>query len=346
MRKLFVSLLLAAAATSAQAATQLTVITHDSFSLDKKLVAAFEKANNVRVRFIKGGDTGEMLNKLILSRKAPLADVVYGIDNTLQSRAFAADLLEPYPTKALAAVPARLRMDPGNRLHTVDFGYVALNYDRAEVEKRGLKLPGSLEDFTRPEYRGLLVVPSAATSSPGQAFMLATFKHFGEAKALQFWADLRKNGLKVTRGWSDAYYTEFSKAGGSRPFVVSYATSPAAEVFYSEKKLTQSPTANLFLPGSTFLQLEGVGVLKGAKQPALARKFVDFMLSREVQSSFPTELWVYPAREGVKLDPVFRYAQRPPAVAQYTPEEIAANAQRWTDLWVKVVVRGMDPAQL
>lgn len=151
---------------------------------------------------------------------------------------------------------------------------------------------------------------------------------------------MKDNGLKVTRGWNDAYYTEFTRAGGKYPIVVSYASSPAAEVFYSEKKITESPTANLFLPGSTFLQLEGVGILKGTKQRELARRFVDFMLSPEVQADFPTRMWVYPAREGVKLDPVYQHAQTPQGVTALGAAEIRMNAQIWTDTWTRLVVRG------
>lgn len=186
----------------------------------------------------------------------------------------------------------------------------------------------------------MLAVQNPATSSPGLAFLLATVKHFGPEKAWTWWKAMKDNGLKVTRGWNDAYYTEFTRAGGKYPIVVSYASSPAAEVFYSEKKITESPTANLFLPGSTFLQLEGVGILKGTKQRELARRFVDFMLSPEVQADFPTRMWVYPAREGVKLDPVYQHAQTPQGVTALGAAEIRMNAQIWTDTWTRLVVRG------
>ncbi|MEW6422560.1 MAG: thiamine ABC transporter substrate-binding protein, partial [Deinococcota bacterium] len=300
----------------AQAQTTLTVITHDSFDLDKKLIAQFEKANNVRVRFVKGGDAGELLNRLILTRRAPIADVVYGLDNTLLPRARAAGILQPYKSPALAKVPAASRLDEAGLLNTVDDGFVALNYDRAWFQKAGLALPRSLDDLKTPQYARLTVVPSPATSSPGLAFLLATVNHYGEAGAWAWWREARANGLKVVRGWSDAYEKDFSKNGGKYPIVLSYASSPAAEVYYADgydpkKPPAEAPTGNLFLPGSTFLQLEGVGVLKGTKQPELARKFVDFMLSAPVQADIPTRMWVYPAVSGTPLHPVFRFAEKP-----------------------------------
>ncbi|QFP78217.1 thiamine ABC transporter substrate-binding protein [Deinococcus sp. AJ005] len=340
MQGILTAALLLAGAASAQ--TTLTVITHDSFDVDKKLVASFENANNAKVRFVKGGDAGELLNRLILTRRAPLADVVYGLDNSLISRAKQFDLLEPYKSPELAKVPAAYRLDDAGLLNTVDYGYVALNYDREYFQKAGLALPKSLDDLKTPQYAKLTVVASPATSSPGLAFMLATVNHYGEAGAWAWWRDARLNGLKVTRGWSDAYNKEFSRNGGRYPIVLSYASSPAAEVFYADnydaKKLpAQAPTANLFLPGSTWLQLEGVGILKGAKQPALARKFVDFMLGKGVQADIPTRMWIYPAVGGTPLDPVFKFATEPELSA--VKPGLTANPQRLVDTWVTQVLR-------
>ncbi len=337
--------LLLTGAASAQpngALTPLTVITHDSFDVDKKLVASFEAANNARVRFVKGGDAGELLNRLILTRRAPLADVVYGLDNSLLGRARSADLLQPYKSPALAKVPTAYHLDDSGLLNTVDYGFVALNYDREYFRKAGLALPKSLDELKTPQYARLTVVASPATSSPGLAFLLATVNHYGETGAWQWWREARLNGLKVTRGWSDAYNKEFTRNGGRYPIVLSYASSPAAEVFYADhydaKKLpAQAPTGNLFLPGSTWLQLEGVGILKGAKQPALARKFVDFMLDRGVQADIPTRMWIYPAVEGTPLDPVFKFATQPELAA--VKPGLTANPQRLVDAWVTQVLR-------
>ncbi|RJF71787.1 thiamine ABC transporter substrate-binding protein [Deinococcus cavernae] len=350
MRKLLFSALLMLGVASAQttnaqttnAQTTLTVITHDSFDVDKKLVAQFEKANNAKVRFVKGGDAGELLNRLVLTRRAPLADVVYGLDNSLLGRAKQMNLLTAYQSPNLSKVPAAYRLDEAGALNTVDYGFVALNYDRAALAKTGLPLPKTLDDLKKPEYAKLTVVQSPATSSPGLAFLLATVNHYGEAGAWSWWREARANGMKVTRGWSDAYYKDFSRNGGKYPIVLSYASSPAAEVFYADgynpaKLPAQAPTANLFLPGSTWLQLEGVGILRGAKQPALARKFVDFMLGSAVQADIPTRMWIYPAVKSTKLDPVFKFADEP-RLSEVKPG-LTSNPQRLVDAWVSHVLR-------
>lgn len=229
-KRIFSLRLLAVAALTANvsaraAPDELRVMVHSSFSLPKPMLAQFETQANIKLSLIKGGDAGEMLNKLILTRAQPVADVVFGIDNALVLKAQAAQVIEPFPTASLHG-PAALSL--GHGVVPVDYGYVNLNYDKAWVAKSGVPLPKSLDDLTQAAYRDWLVVQNPATSSPGYAFLLATVAGLGEEKAFEWWAKMRANGLKVTKGWSEAYYTDFSRNGGKYPLVVSYATSPAA----------------------------------------------------------------------------------------------------------------------
>jgi thiamine transport system substrate-binding protein len=317
------------------AADELRVMVHSSFSLPKPLLAQFEAQNGLKLVIIKGGDAGEMLNKLILTRAKPLADVVYGIDNTLQAKALAAGVLEPVLPQPAGAVDAQL----GDALAAVDYGFVNLNYDRAAVAKSGVPLPKTLQDLTQPAYKGWLVVPNPATSSPGYAFLLATIAGLGEEKAFAWWAQMRANGLKVVKGWSEAYYTEFSLNKGSYPLVVSYATSPAAEVFYGKDKPALPPTGNLNLPGGVFRQVEGVALIKGTAQKAAALKFVDFLRSAQVQEALPTAMWMYPAVPKTALPAVMTHASEPAASESLPPQAIADKGAQWVARWTQVVLK-------
>ena len=178
-----------------------------------------------------------------------------------------------------------------------------------------------------------------ATSSPGYAFLLATIGAMGEDKAFDFWAKLRANGLKVAKGWSEAYYTEFSQNGGKHPIVVSYATSPAAEVFYAKTKLAEPPTGSLSLPGAVFRQVEGVALVKGGKERAAAEKFVEFMRSTAVQQGMQTEMWMYPAEAGVARADAFKFAAEPTVFHAPSDADIAAKGADWVARWTKVVLK-------
>ncbi len=323
----------------------LTVMTHDSFSVSEAVVAEFQKLCGCQVKFLKSGDAGLALNKAILSKNNPLADVFYGVDNSFLGRALAADIFDPYVSPALADIPADLKLDPSSRLLPVDFGYVTLNYDKKYFADNGIPLPQTLRDLTDPAYKGLLVIENPATSSPGLSFLLTTIAAFGEQGSytyLDFWRDLRENDVLVADGWEDAYYGQFSGGSGQgdRPLVVSYATSPAAEVFFADPKPADSPTGNLVLPDGSFQQVELVGILKGAREPELARQWVDFMLGEKFQPDIPLQMWVYPARTGTPLPEVFtRYAQVPAQPVQMTPEQIEAGREGWLKAWTDAVLR-------
>ncbi len=316
---------------------ELRVLTHSAFALPKPLLAQFEKEAGVKLRISKAGDAGEMLNKLILTHKAPVADVVFGIDNALAAKALAADVLDAYAGPAasresLAALPAPLV--------PVDYGYVTLNYDKAWFAKRKLALPTTLEELAQPANARLLVVQNPATSSTGYGFLLATIGALGEDKAFEWWARMRQGGMKVAKGWSEAYYTDFSRAeGGTRALVVSYATSPAAEVFYSKEKITESPTGSLAIPGAVYRQVEGIALVKGGGARVAAGKLIEFMRSPEVQKQMQTEMWMYPVDAAVARADVMKFAPEPAQADAPSEKDVADKGAAWVARWTKVVLK-------
>ena len=323
----------------------LTVMSHDSFNASADVIAEFEQANQVNLRFLKSGDAGSTLNKAILAKGNPLADVLYGVDNTFFSRAIDSGIFEPYKSDALAQIPAELQADPEGRLTPIDYGFVNFNYDRAAFGDGKLAVPQTLRDLTKPEYKGKVVVTSPATSSPGLAFLLttiATFGEDGEYPWTQFWTDLRANDVEVVDSWETAYYTNFSGSSGKgpQPIVLSYATSPAAEVFFSEGKLSEPPTANLLPSEGAFRQIEFAGILQGTENIELAQRWIDFMLSPRFQADIPLSMFVYPVNPEAALPEVFqKFAAVPAEPAVIAPEEIAAKRDQWIQEWTRIVQR-------
>lgn len=335
------SLSLAALAPAIWAAEPLPlrVLVHSSFDLPKELLTQFEKEAGVRLQLVKSGDAGEMTNKLILTKARPIADVVFGIDNSLLPRALAAGVIEPYTGPAAQRAAA---VTLGQGVVPVDYGYVSLNVDKAWFAQKGLALPTSLDDLAQPAYAKLLVVQHPGTSSPGQAFLHATIAGLGEEAAFAWWARMRSNGVKVVKGWTEAYYTEFTRNGGSRPIVVSYASSPAAEVFYAKDKLSESPTANLAFKGAVFRQVEGVALVRGG-QPAAreaAGRFIEFLRSAPVQQALQTTMWMYPAEAGAARAEVMRLHAPEPATFDNPPPALADEKGRaWLQRWTQVVLK-------
>ena len=242
----------------------------------------------------------------------------------------------------LAAVPSALQLDPQQRVTPIDVAHVCLNLDRAAFGEGGLPWPETLEDLTDPALAGQLVVENPATSSPGLSFLLATVATFGEDGWADYWTALRDNDVAVASGWEEAYYGQFSGAGGGegeRPIVVSYASSPVAEVIYgADPEAEVSPTAAL--EAGCFEQIEFAGVLRGTEQPELAGALIDYLLSAEVQAELPMAMFVYPARSDVSLPEAFaRHALVPTAAATLDPALIDANREAWISEWTDIVLR-------
>ena len=320
----------------------LVVLANDSFDIAEEVILKFEKDNDADVTILKGGSSGEVLNRAILEKGNPSADLLYGIDNTFLSRALKEDIFVAYESPGLRSVPQQFVLDDTFHVVPVDYGYVNLNYDKPYLEEHDLEPPATLEELTLATWKGRLVVENPGTSTPGLAFLIATVSYFGEDDEydyLDFWADLRANDVAVKEGWSEAYYTDFSRYGGDRPLVVSYATSPAAEVFFSEGAYTVPPTGNVLVDRATFLQIEGIGILKGSKNIGLAKKFIDFALDLDFQEDIPGRMFVYPVNREAKLPDFFEFAQVPTLPADIGPATIDEKREEWIDAWTKVVLR-------
>jgi thiamine transport system substrate-binding protein len=323
------------------AAGSLVLLTHDAFAISQPVLDAFQREHSVTVQVLKGGDAGAMVNQAILTRDQPLADVLYGVDNTFLSRALDAGIFDAYRSPLLDQVPAALRLDAGNRVTPIDFGDVCLNYDRSAFGAASPP-PARLEDLTQPAFHSKLVIENPATSSPGLAFLLATVARFGETGSYtwqDYWRDLRTNDVKVSDDWDTAYYSLFSGGSGEgdRPIVVSYATSPAAEVYFASPQPSESPTG--VVTDGCFRQVEFAGVLTGTKQPDLARAFVDYMLSTDFQDDIPLNMFVFPANSQAHPPAVFVSNAVPVAQPiEMDPAQIAANRERWVQEWTDVVI--------
>lgn len=320
--------------TSTATPTTVTVVTHDSFAIPDTLVADFEARTGLKVTFAAPGDAGMLTNQLVLTKDQPLGDVAYGVDNTFASRVADAGVFADYTSGAPAAADAAKFAVPGaGNLTAVDYSDVCLNIDLGYFSSHDLAAPKTLDDLTKPEYKGLLSVSNPATSSPGLAFTFATVAAFGPDWPA-YWEKLRANDVKVTASWSDTYFTDFSAPnyGGDKPIVLSYASSPPSEVIDGE------PTSAALLD-TCFRQIEYVGVLTGAKNPKGAQEVVDWMLSDEFQSALPDAMYVYPVSTTATIPDSWKeYAPLSTKPYSLTPAQIDAQRDDVIATWTSTVL--------
>ncbi len=303
----------------------LTMLVYDSFPTEgtplNDALAEFTRDTGIKVQLLTAGDAGTMVTKATLTAGNPEGDVMWGVDNTFLAAATDAEIFDS--------------------VAQVDYGDVCVNYDIAWFADHDIAPPHTLDDLVAPEYANLLVVENPASSSPGLAFLLATIARYGEDGWEQYWTDLRANGIEVVESWDIAYYERFSGAAGSagdRPLVVSYGSSPPAEVVFADPPRTDAPTG--VSEGTCFRQQEYAGVLRGSDHPREAEQLVRFLLSERFQRELPLTLFVYPVNEAVVLPEVFtQFAIIPSDPFTVDPAAIAARREEWQDRWNEIVLR-------
>ncbi len=321
---------------SGKAATKVVLATHDSWAMPERLVRAFEEDTGYDLEVVPNGDAGQLTNKLVLTKDAPIADAVYGIDNTFGTRALEEGVLAEGAAAGGPGGAERFELpgDDGGALAPVDWGDVCVNVDDAWFRAHDEPAPESLDDLADPAYRGLFSTPSAATSSPGFAFLLATIGAYGEDGWQDYWRRLMANGTRVAGSWTDAYEGDFTASGkGDRPIVLSYSSSPPFTIPEGRSK----PTTSALLD-TCFRQVEYAGVLAGAEEPAGAQAVVRWLQSIPVQEALPANMYVFPAAADADLPALWaRWAKPAPDPIEVDPAEVTAKRATWIREWTDLV---------
>ena len=332
-----------AASKNATRGVTVRLLTHDAFAVSKPVLAEFTKQTGITVKVLKQGDAGAMVNEAILARDDPEADALYGIDNTFLSRALDHQLFEPRTYSVLGVLKPEARAAFADALKYVvptDYGDVCFNYDIAWFRSHHLSPPATLDDLTKPSYKNLTVIENPETSSPGNAMLISTISRDGATDAMSWWHRLiHDDGAQVVDDWTTAYESDFTDGGGSgtKPIVLSYASSPPADVVYSNGKKTTTDVGVVM--DGCFRQYEFAGVLHNAAHPAAAQLLVEYLLSKRFQEDMPLEMFVFPTRVGAAIPAVFqRLAPFPPHPVLPDYRTIGAHREQWIQQWTKDAV--------
>ena len=320
-----------------------TLVSHDSWAVSKSVLADFEKKSGYQVKVLEDGDAGQAVNKAILTKDNPQGDVFFGVDNTLLSRALDNGLFQSYEAKGADRIKAGYRVD-GDKVTPIDTGDICVNYDKAYFTEHKLQPPTSYDDLIKPAYKNLLVTENASTSSPGLGFLLGSAAKYGDDGWQGYWKKLKANGVKVVDGWEQAYNEEFSgsaggkKAKADRPLVVSYASSPPAEVIYADPKPKTAPTG--VAQGTCFRQIEYAGLLSNAANAKGGKALLDFLLTKEFQQDMPLNMFVYPVVDGAQVPAEFtQYGPQAKDPETMDPAKIADNRDDWVKSWTSLVLK-------
>ena len=289
--------------------TLVRLAAHDSFVIGEELIAQFESETGYELEILRLGDTGAVTNQLVLTKNAPVADAFFGIDNTFLGRAESEGVFVDDAT-------------------AIDYSDVCFNYDLEWFEQEALDAPLSWRELVNEEYRDLTVITNPNFSSPGLAFLASTYAAFDSATEVEsFWVALESNGVKVAGSWEDAYFSDFTRYGGNHPIVLSYASSPAAEV------LDDGTPGSEALRVECFRQTEYAGVIEGSANESGAAALVEFLGSPEFQASVPEAMYVYPAVPGIEIPESWAAFAQPATSTIGENLDINANREQWLGDW-------------
>lgn len=317
------------------------LLTHDSFVVSEGLISEFTAQTGITLEIVQGGDAGTMTASAILAAGAPTADVMFGVDNTLVTKAVDAGVFAPFTAADLRSVlPALAGDTAGGSVTPIDYGDVCVNVDATWFKEKNIAPPVTLDDLVKPKYRGLFVTQDPATSSPGLAFLLATVAKYGTDGWQSYWQKLLENDVLVSPSWTDAYEGHYTAGGGKdRPIVVSYATSPPAEIVYASDPKPKKPRTTVMTDGC-YRQVEYAGVLAGTEHEQAAQKVVEWLLSAPVQADVPLSMFVFPARTGTPLPEVFsKFAIAVSSPASLPAADVSTNLAAWLTSWDEVMGR-------
>jgi thiamine transport system substrate-binding protein len=298
---------------------EVTLLAYDAFTPQEGIFDAFTAATGAKVKVVTGGDSGVLVSKAILTAGNPEGDVLWGLDNTLLSRAQKAELLTSY--------------------EPIDYGDICVNYDKQWFASRNISPPTSLDDLILPAYEGLLVTQDPVASSPGLGFLLGTIAQFGTENWQDYWTSLKTNGVHIAADWTTAYTIDFSGSSGKGkyPLVVSYGSSPPAEMLYAEEPIDTPPTA--VIESTCFRQTEYVGALRGTRNPALAAQLISYLLDIPFQESMPLSLFVFPINKKATLPELFtKFAVAPTNPLTLDHADIEANRDSWLNTWRDIIL--------
>jgi thiamine transport system substrate-binding protein len=311
MKRIFalltVALSLGLSACTNNTVANLTLVAHDSFVMSDELIAEYNKTAGPELTIVRAGDVGEMTGKLVLTKDAPIGDVVYGIDNTF------------------ASVIDENKVLGENKLVPINFADICFNVDIQYFKERNLAIPDHWKELIQPRYKNLTVIENPNLSSTGLGFLVSTFAAFSsEDETTAWWQSFKNNGVKVAASWEDAYYTDFSGSAGKGkyPVVLSYSSSPADEVDGNGNAKTVA------LRKDCFRQIEYAGVLPYSNYQA-GEALIKFMLGKSFQEALPTAMYVYPIDETVAL-PESWALRAPAAISTIGGDlDIAKNRSAW-----------------
>ncbi len=323
------ALVLVAAAIPAAGADSVNVYSIWPENWARPLFQEYEKATGVKVNFVRFS-SGEALARVIAEKNNPRVDVLFGGPVETHAAGIKEGIFEPYKPPTFAALPARFKHPDGQWVGIADDPLVFMSNAKF-LKEHNLKPPASWSDLLDPAYKNMIQMADARTSGTAvtRIFSILEVNGRDEEKAFAYMKKLRPNVQLYTKsGGGGTLPVGLGQAGAGIFFIVDVLDTKAKgyDVTISFPKEGIGTSA------------EAIALLKGAKNPALGKKLIDWASSPAMQSQFAKyKINFVPAHPEVKVEASLAEVLKPAKIFPIDDEWAGANRKRIVERWVNEV---------
>ncbi len=273
----------------------ITLYTHRHYDTDKEIFKKFEEQTGIEVKVVKAS-ADELIQKMESEGDQSPADLILTVDAGRLVQAKSKGLLQSIQSETLnTIVPVHLR-DTDNQWFSLTKRARVIVYNKAKVSPTELSTYEALSDA---QWKKRILIRSSENIY-NQSLMASIIANDGEEKAQEWAAGMVANFARSPKG-NDRDQVKAILAGEGDIAIIN--------TYYLGKLLTSSDATeveagkavDVFFPNQdgrgTHINVSGIGVAKNAPNKENAVKFIEFLLSKEVQEIFAQANFEYPVNQ-------------------------------------------------
>ncbi len=329
-RTLVMLLTVVALAAPARAADTLNAYSIWPENWARPMLQEFEKATGIKVNFVRFS-SGEALARLIAEKNNPRVDVLFGGPVETFAAGIKEGIFEPHKPPTFATLPARFKHAEGYWVAIADDPLVFMSNTKFLTENN-LKPPASWDDLLNPAYKNMLQMADARTSGTAvtRIFSILEVNGRDEQKAFEYMKKKRRNVQLYT------------KSGGGGTLPVGLGQAGAGIFFIVDALDTKAKGYDVtisFPREGIGTSAEAIALIKGAKNPELGRKLIDWAASPAMQRLYaPHKINFVPAHPEVAVEPGLAEVLRGARIFPIDDAYAGANRKRIVERWVNEVL--------
>ncbi len=290
----------------------------------------FEKATGIKVNFVRFS-SGEALARVIAEKNNPRVDVLFGGPVETHAAGIKEGIFESYKPPSFAKLPPRFRHPDGQWVAIADDPLVFMTNAKF-LKENNLKAPASWNDLLHPAYKNMLQMADARTSGTAVTRIFSVLEVNGrdENKAFDYMKKLRPNVQLYTKsGGGGTLPVGLGQAGGGIFFIVDALDTKAkgydVEISFPKEGIGTAA--------------EAIALIKGAKNPELGKKLIDWASSPAMQNTLAKhKINFLPAHPDVAVEPSLAAVLKDAKIFPIDADYAGANRKRMVERWIAEVL--------